>query len=138
MWLKLQPYRQITVRENTRLKLAARFFCPYRVLAKISTIAYRLELPKEARIHDVFHVSQLKKFHGRRPDVCENLPTHWEIQEKKPGRVVSHRMIKRGNRAVSQVLIKWKEADLSEVTWEDYSAVVAKYPEFNFATAVES
>lgn len=42
VWLKLQPYMQITVRGNTPSKLAAQYFSPYHMLAKIGTVTYRL------------------------------------------------------------------------------------------------
>ncbi|MDQ4222873.1 hypothetical protein RBK84_00640, partial [Pseudomonas aeruginosa] len=44
-------------------KLALRFVGPFRISERIGTVAYRVELPEKlARVHDVFHVSHLRKF----------------------------------------------------------------------------
>ena len=51
------------LRLGRRSKLSPRFIGPFRVLDKVNPTAYRLELPPElGRIHDVFHVSQLRLF----------------------------------------------------------------------------
>lgn len=44
--LKLQPYRQLLVRSTMPQKLSARYYGPYRVVTKISKVAYMLRLPQ--------------------------------------------------------------------------------------------
>lgn len=60
VYLKLQPYRQVSVHRRSSQKLAKRFYRPFRILHRIGPVAYELELPSTARIHPVFHVSLLK------------------------------------------------------------------------------
>jgi len=42
-------------------KLSPKYYCPYNMLQKIDTMAYKLELPTSSQVHSVFHVSCLKK-----------------------------------------------------------------------------
>ena len=61
VYLKVSPIRG-TRRFQVRGKLAPWCIGPYRIVEKIREVAYHLELPPEMLdIHDVFHVSQLKK-----------------------------------------------------------------------------
>ena len=46
------------------IKLSPKYYCPYKVLKRIGTMAYKLELPSSSRVHPVFHVSCLKKVIG--------------------------------------------------------------------------
>ncbi|GKB49331.1 putative reverse transcriptase domain-containing protein [Tanacetum coccineum] len=53
---------------DKRGKLNPRYIGPFKILAKIGTVAYRLELPKQlSRVHSTFHVSNLKKFLSDEP-----------------------------------------------------------------------
>ena len=60
--LKISPMRGV-LRLRRRSKLSPRYVGPYRELEKVSPTAYRLEMPPElGRMHDVFHISQLRPF----------------------------------------------------------------------------
>ena len=47
-------------------KLSPKYYGPYKMLQKIDTMAYKLELPASSRVHLVFHVSCLKKVMGEK------------------------------------------------------------------------
>ena len=65
VYLHLQPYKQSTLKVKGAEKLKPRFCGPYRVNKCIGKVAYELELPKGRKIHNIFHVSCLKKAIGR-------------------------------------------------------------------------
>jgi hypothetical protein len=61
VYLRFQPYRQASIKRSGVEKLQPRFFGPYRVNKRIGAVDYELELPQGSKIHNVFHVSCLKK-----------------------------------------------------------------------------
>ena len=65
VYFRLQPYRQASIKRSRAEKLQPRFFGPYRVSKRIGAIVYELELPQGSRIHNIFHVSCLKKALGQ-------------------------------------------------------------------------
>ena len=61
MYLKVSPIRGLR-RFKVKGKLAPRYIGPFEVLERRGEVAYRLRLPDQlADVHDVFHISQLKK-----------------------------------------------------------------------------
>jgi hypothetical protein len=61
LYLKVSPMRG-TRRFKVKGKLAPRYVGPFQILDRKGEVAYQLELPSQhLDVHDVFHVSQLKK-----------------------------------------------------------------------------
>lgn len=133
VYLRLQPYRQTSVALRRNMKLAARYYGPYEVLARVGKVAYKLELPVGSRIHPVFHVSQLKKKLGHNRVPIRDLPYADEMGQIRiePMAVLSRRMIKRNNRPVGQMLIQWTNSQPEDATWEDASFVEKQFPSFH-------
>ena len=80
--IRLQPHRQISPSHQAPLKLSKRFYGPFTILERIGLVAYKLDLPLESSIHNVFHVYVLKPFQGNFPvEVC---PLPCDSVNKKP------------------------------------------------------
>lgn len=63
----LHPYRQHSIQARINQKLAYKFYGSFHICDKMGKVAYKLGLPMESKIHNVFHVSLLKKFHVTLP-----------------------------------------------------------------------
>lgn len=74
VFLRLQPYRQSSLKQSGEEKLQHQFYGPYRITRKVGEVAYELELSEESKIHNVFHVSCLKKAPRQQIIVLVELP----------------------------------------------------------------
>ncbi|KAL4592717.1 hypothetical protein LXL04_005720 [Taraxacum kok-saghyz] len=118
--LRLRIYRQSSVQRRSSHKLCKRYFGPFKITARIGSVAYRLELPPGSRIHPVFHVSLLRPCYGDSTHSSLPLPTTFvdDLPLIEPEAVLDHRTILHNGDPTLQVLIKWKTRDISEATWE--------------------
>jgi hypothetical protein len=128
--LKLQPYAQQTVVNRPYPKLSYKFFGPFTVLERIGAVAYRLQLPATAQVHPVFHVSQLKPFVPKYTPVFREMPAVPDLASftSLPERILDRRLVRAGNAAATQVLIKWSGLGEEQATWEDYNRLQQCYP----------
>lgn len=73
-------------------------------------MAYRLELPSVSKIHNVFHVSQLKAFHGVLPQAV-HIPRWMQGKHTEevmiPAAVIDKKVVKFQNQAQVQYLVHW-------------------------------
>ena len=74
VYVKLQPYRQHSLRSTSCQKLSPRYFGLFQIITKVGSVAYTRQLPTDARIHPTFHVSLLKRHVGNQP-VQQHIPT---------------------------------------------------------------
>ena len=140
IFLKLRPCRQKSLVSCSNKKLAARFYGPYTVLQMIGAVAYKLELPSNATIHPVFHVSQLRHAKGFShsfillpPQLVVDLELVVEpesLLEVRPQQNAAHGKL--------EVLIKWKNLPLFEATWEDYDSLNSQFPAFHLEDKVNA
>ncbi|GKF36709.1 hypothetical protein Tco_0113467, partial [Tanacetum coccineum] len=65
--LKVSPWKGV-VHFGKRGKLNPRYVGPFKVIKRVGNVAYKLELPEElSRVHNTFHVSNLRKCHADEP-----------------------------------------------------------------------
>jgi len=128
--LKLQPYVQKSVASRPFPKLAYKFFGPYQIMERIGKVAYCLQLPEGSLIHPVFLISQLWEYRDDYSPVYADLPAIPELDalDTVPEQVLDRGMLKKGNAAVIQVLIKWTHLPSDAATWEDWDVLVAHFP----------
>jgi hypothetical protein len=75
VFVKLRPYRQISVAGRRVHKLSKRYYGPYKLIKAIGEVAFQLELPLTSKIHPIFHVSQLKLCFGNAAATLDLPPT---------------------------------------------------------------
>ncbi|KAL1219942.1 hypothetical protein V5N11_021720 [Cardamine amara subsp. amara] len=101
-----------------------------KVVDKCGKTAYKLDLPSSAKIHHVFHVSQLKLRVGDHV-VSTQLPFFaQDVLIKEPDKILERRMVKRQGRAATKVLVKWVNEEETEATWEFLFDLLKKFPSF--------
>ncbi|GJW81608.1 putative reverse transcriptase domain-containing protein [Tanacetum coccineum] len=129
--LKVSPWKGV-VRFGKRGKLNPRYVGPFRVLAKVGKVAYRLELPQElSRVHHTFHVSNLKKCYADEPLVMplEGIHVDDKLQFVEEPVEIMEREIKRLKRSrIPLVKVRWNSRRGPEFTWEREDSFKKKYP----------
>ncbi|GKF83353.1 hypothetical protein Tco_0245009 [Tanacetum coccineum] len=113
-------------------KLNPRYVRPFKVLEKIGSVAYKLELPQElCRVHNTFHVSNLKKCYADEPlaVLLEGLRIDDKLQFVEEPVEIMEREIKRLKQSrIPLVKVRWNSRRGPEFTWEREDSFKKKYP----------
>ncbi|GJU35753.1 hypothetical protein Tco_1184107 [Tanacetum coccineum] len=139
--LKVSPWKGV-VRFGKRGKLNPRFVGPFKVIKRVGDVAYKLELPEElSRVHNTFHVSNLKKCHADEPLAVPLDGLHFDdkLQFVEEPIEITDREVKRLKRSrIPLVKVRWNSKRGPEFTWEREDQFRKKYPHLFTKTAPSS
>ena len=132
VFIKVAPMKGV-MRFGKKGKLSPRYVGPYMVIERIGNVAYKLDLPQEmTSIHNVFHVSMLKKYVPDPSHVIQ--PQSIQIQEdmsyeEKPVEILDRKTKTLRNKEIPLVKVLWRNHKMEEATWEREDAMRTNYPE---------
>jgi hypothetical protein len=95
-----------------RGKLSPRYLGPFPIMERVRLVAYKLDLPKGlTRIHDAFHISQLKKYNldpeyvlNEEPLQCQQDLSYME----KPVKIIERSVKELRNKRIPTVKVLWE------------------------------
>ncbi|XP_052206775.1 uncharacterized protein LOC127811103 [Diospyros lotus] len=110
-----------------------RYIGPFEILKRVGNVAYQLALPPElSAVHDVFHISMLRKYVPDPAHVIKHQPL--DIQqdlkfEEAPIRILAQEVRKLRNKEIPLVKVLWQHHSVEEATWEREDELQSKYPQ---------
>ncbi|KAL0541130.1 hypothetical protein IC582_021167 [Cucumis melo] len=132
VFLKVAPMRGV-LRFERRGKLSPRFVGPFEILERIGPVAYRLALPPSlSTVHDVFHVSMLRKYVPDPSHVVDYEPLEIDgnlSYTEQPIEVLAREVKTLRNKEIPLVKVLWRNHRVEEATWEREDDMRSRYPE---------
>jgi len=119
-------------RAGNKNKLAPRYVGPFEILNRIRLVAYRLALPPILeRIHNVVHVSQLRKYIPDPDHIISYGPL--QIQKdmsytEEPVQILDRKEKQLRSKIISLVKVLWRNQHIEEATWELEEEMRKNYP----------
>ena len=129
--LKVSPWKG-DIRFIKHGKLSPRFIGPFKIVARVGKVAYRLDLPEElSRLHPTFHVSHLRKCLADESAFVpiDDLELDYKLNYvERPVAIIDRKIKKLRNKEIVQVLVRWEHRRGSEMTWETEAEMREHYP----------
>jgi hypothetical protein len=133
VYLRVSPVNGMK-RFGVKGKLAPRYIGPFPILKKYGTVAYKLDLPLSlAGLHDIFHVSQLKKCLKALMDVVLPKVTSLEVDlsyPEHPIKVLDQKDRVMRRKTIKFFKIQWSNHSEEEPTWESEDFLRSRHPDF--------
>ncbi|XP_073269698.1 uncharacterized protein [Primulina huaijiensis] len=121
VFVKIAPLEGV-MRFGKKGKLSSRYIGPFEILDRIGERVYRLALPPDLdRVHNVFHVSMLRKYlsnpsHVLRHEALDLLPNL--SYEEVPVQIMDRKVKVLRNKEIGFVKVLWRNHVIEEATWE--------------------
>jgi len=131
VFLKVSPLKG-SLRFGKKVKLSPKYIAPFDVLQRIGPVAYRLALPPTLQgIHDVFHVSHLRRYIPDSGRIISYKPL--QLKEnltyvEEPIQLLERKDRIRRNRVIPFVKVLWRHHKTADATWEPELEMQKKYP----------
>nr|GEX90601.1 putative reverse transcriptase domain-containing protein [Tanacetum cinerariifolium] len=130
--LKVSPWKGVVL-FGKRGKLNPRYIGPFKVLDKLGTVAYRLELPKKlSRVHSIFYVSNLKKCLSDEPLAISLDEVHIDDKLRfveEPVEVMDREVKRLKQSRIPIIKVRWNTRRGPEFTLEREDQFRKKYPQ---------
>ena len=131
VFLKLSPWKGV-VRFGKRGKLSPHYIGPFEIVERVGPVVYRLDLPEKlSRVHNVFHISMLRKYIPDPSHVLEEpeieLRDDLSYQEQ-PVQILGREEKELLNKTISLVKVLWGNHLVEEATWEQEDQMWSQYP----------
>ncbi|RVW63783.1 Transposon Ty3-G Gag-Pol polyprotein [Vitis vinifera] len=132
VFLKVSPMKFV-MRFGRKGKLSPRFVGPFEILERVGTLAYKVALPPSlSKIHNVFHVSTLRKYIYDPSHVVELEPIQISedlTYEEVPVQIVDVMDKVLRHAVVKLVKVQWRNHSIREATWELEEEMGEKHPQ---------
>jgi hypothetical protein len=135
VYLRVSPMKGVK-RFGVKGKLTPRYIGSFAILEKCETVAYKLDLPPSlAGVHDIFHMSQLKKCLKAPVDIVLSEVTPLEANMsylEHPIKVLDQKDRVTRRKTINFFKIQWSNHSEEEVTWESEDLLYSHHLDFVF------
>ena len=130
VFLRVKPKKR-KLRTGIYAKFAPRYVGPFEILDRLGHVAYQFNLLPHIRIHDVFHISLLKKYVVDQTHIIiwDNIQVEPEGDfHTEPMCIFDKREIQLQKHTIVQIKVQWKHYSAKEATWESEEIMRQNFP----------